>query len=154
MSPPPVWASPPPGERRAVLDNHVTQTLALAQAVSRGDAPQPDVVVWPENSSDLDPYTNADARTAISTAARAIEAPVLVGAVITNPDDPATVLNVGIVWDPVSGPQERYVKQHPVPFGEYVPFRPLLTRLIGRFDLVPRDFVAGSAPGCYRWARC
>lgn len=135
------------GERRAVLDNHVTQTLALAQAVSRGDAPQPDVVVWPENSSDLDPYTNADARTAISTAARAIDAPVLVGAVITNPDDPATVLNVGIVWDPVSGPQERYVKQHPVPFGEYVPFRPLLTRLIGRFDLVPRDFVAGSAPG-------
>ncbi len=135
------------GQRRAVLDNHVTQTLKLSEAVRRGEAPQPDAVVWPENSSDLDPFTNSDARAAITTAARAIDAPILVGAVITNPADPTTVLNVGIVWDPQSGPQQRYVKQHPVPFGEYVPFRPLLTRVIGRFDLVPRDFVAGTEPG-------
>lgn len=134
-------------ERRAVLDNHVTQTLKLAEAVRRGDEPAPDAVVWPENSSDLDPYTQDDARTAISTAARAIDAPILVGAVVTNPADPTTVLNVGIVWDPQTGPQQRYVKQHPVPFGEYVPFRSVLTRFIGRFDLVPRDFAAGSEPG-------
>jgi apolipoprotein N-acyltransferase len=45
-------------ERRAVLDNHVAATLALAQRVSRGEAPQPDLVLWPENSSDIDPLRN------------------------------------------------------------------------------------------------
>ncbi len=133
--------------RRAVLDNHVQQTFALAQAVAAGDAPAPDAVIWPENASDLDPFAAADARTAIGAAAKAIAAPILVGAVITNPDDPTTVKNVGIVWDPTQGPGQMYVKQHPVPFGEYVPLRPLLTRLIGRFDLVPRDFVAADEPG-------
>ncbi|MFN8126308.1 MAG: apolipoprotein N-acyltransferase [Candidatus Nanopelagicales bacterium] len=135
------------GQRRAVLDNHVAQTLALADAVRQGAAPQPEAVVWPENSSDVDPFAARDAAAAISTAARAIDAPILVGAVVTNPEDPTTVLNVGVVWDPVTGPGPRYVKQHPVPFGEYVPFRGLLTRFIGRFDLVPRDFVAGTDPG-------
>lgn len=138
------------GQRREVLDNHVTQTFRLAEAVARGQVPQPQVVVWPENASDLDPYTQIDAREAIDSAARAIDAPILVGAVVTNPADRNTVLNVGIVWDPRTGPGDRYVKQHPVPFGEYVPFRPLLTRLIGRFDLVPRDFAAGDRPGDLR----
>ncbi len=135
------------GQRRQVLDNHVAQTLKLADAVRLGEVPQPDLVIWPENASDLDPYSQRDAAVAIDTAVRAIGVPILVGAVVTNPDDPRTVLNVGIVWDPVAGPTARYVKQHPVPFGEYVPFRSLLTRFIGRFDLVPSDFAAGAQPG-------
>ncbi len=135
------------GQRREVLDNHVRQTIELAGAVGRGEVSQPDFVIWPENSSDLDPYTARDAAAAISAAARAIGVPILVGAVVTNPADPDQVLNVSIVWDPVTGPGARYVKQHPVPFGEYVPFRDVLTRVIGRFDLVPRDFAPGDLPG-------
>ena len=135
------------GQRREVLDNHVRETVALAEAVRRGEQPQPDIVIWPENASDLDPYRAADAASAIDAAAKAIAAPILVGAVVTNPDDPDTVLNVGIVWDPRTGPGPRYAKQHPVPFGEYVPFRDVLTRVIGRFDLVPRDFAAGDVAG-------
>ena len=133
--------------RRAVLDNHVNKTIELAEAVSAGDEPQPEAVIWPENASDLDPLAQADAALQITRAARAIAAPILVGAVTTNPDDPNTALNVGIVWDPETGPGETYVKQHPVPFGEYVPARDFLTSVIGRFDLVPRDFVAGTEPG-------
>lgn len=135
------------GERREVLDNHVAQTFALAEAVAAGREPQPAAVIWPENASDLDPFTAPDARAAIDAAAKAIQAPILVGAVITNQEDPQTVLNVGIVWDPQTGPGQIYVKQHPVPFGEYVPLRSVLTRFIGRFDLVPRDFAAGQQPG-------
>ena len=48
-------------ERRAVLDNHVDATLELADRVDAGDAPQPDLVVWPENSSDIDPYADPSA---------------------------------------------------------------------------------------------
>jgi apolipoprotein N-acyltransferase len=66
-------------QRRAVLDNHVNATLDLARRVKAGQAPQPDLVVWPENSSDIDPITNADARGLITQAAQAVNAPILVG---------------------------------------------------------------------------
>ena len=59
-------------QRRAVLDNHVQRTLELADAVAAGEQPQPDVVLWPENSSDIDPYLNEDAARQIDRAADAI----------------------------------------------------------------------------------
>lgn len=133
--------------RRAVLDNHVTQTLDLARAVAEGRAEQPDFVLWPENASDIDPFTDASAAAAITAAARAVDAPILVGAVISVPDDPQGVWNVGIVWDPDTGPTQMYIKTHPVPFGEYIPFRDFLAQHIARFDRIPRDFRAGTEPG-------
>ena len=86
-------------QRRAVLDNHVQQTLRLAADVQAGRAPAPDLVVWPENSSDIDPYRNADAAADIAAAARAVGAPILVGAVVQGPG--RFVSNTAIVWDPV-----------------------------------------------------
>ena len=141
------------GDTRAlVLSNHVRETERLAADVRAGRSPQPDLVIWPENASDLDPYANPDARQAIQQAADAIGAPVLVGAVVTKPDDPTHIWNVGIVWQPASGgqgggPTSFYVKQHPVPFGEWVPFRDVLAKVISRFDRVPRDFAAGDSTG-------
>jgi apolipoprotein N-acyltransferase len=140
-------------QRRAVLDNHVRATEELALQVSAGAQPQPVAVIWPENSSDIDPLRNADAAAQIDRAADAIGAPILVGGVVVNPadpprdDHPGTILNVSLVWDPVTGPGESYVKRHPVPFGEYLPFRELLSRFITRFDRIPRDFAAGDEVG-------
>lgn len=134
-------------QRREVLDNHVRQTLYLAEDVAAGEYPQPDFVLWPENAADIDPFRNDDARAAIDAAARAIGAPLLVGAVLDDPDDDRYVYNVGIVWDPVTGPGDSYTKRNLVPFGEYVPFRGVLASVISRFDRVPRDFVAGTEPG-------
>jgi apolipoprotein N-acyltransferase len=133
--------------RRAVLDNHVKQTLNLARDVSRGLVQQPDMVIWPENASDLDPYQVPSVAAAITAAARAVKAPILVGTVVFPPGDSQGVWNAGIVWDPQTGPGERYIKNHPVPFGEYIPLRSVIARLVGRFDRVPRDFRAGSQPG-------
>lgn len=132
--------------RRAVLDGHVAQTLALAQEVDAGTAPQPAFVLWPENASDIDPFTDPAAAAAISAAARAVGAPILVGAVVDAPD-PTRVWNTGVVWSPTTGPGERYVKTHPVPFGEYIPFRDQLAGLTDRFDRIARDFAAGDTPG-------
>ena len=134
------------GQREAVLRNHVDATLALAADVQAGVVPQPDLAVWPENSSDIDPFRDPSAYDLIDSAVRAIAVPTLVGLVVAT-DDARRVLNVGVVWDPESGPGERYVKRHPVPFGEYVPFRSALARVISRFDRVPRDFAAGDQPG-------
>ncbi|MGX5655337.1 apolipoprotein N-acyltransferase [Geodermatophilus nigrescens] len=131
--------------RRAVLDNHVQQTLDLAARVAAGDEAQPDLVVWPENSSDIDPYTNDDAARAISRAAGAIGAPILVGAVVEGPGE--YLSNTGIVWDPESGPGDTYVKRHPVPLAEYVPARAFFRFFSDKVDLVRRDFTHGTEVG-------
>jgi apolipoprotein N-acyltransferase len=132
-------------QRAAVLRNHVDATQQLAADVAAGRVPRPDLVVWPENASDLDPFTVPAASALISGAVRAIGVPVLVGAVLDGPG--AELSNAGIVWDPSTGPGQRYVKQHPVPFGEYMPFRSLLRRLSAKVDLVPRDFTQGRRTG-------
>jgi apolipoprotein N-acyltransferase len=132
-------------QRRAVLDNHVAGTLDLARAVAAGRAPQPDLVVWPENASDIDPLRNADASARISEAVAAIRAPILVGAVLDGPGDQAR--NVGIVWQSGTGAGDMYVKRHPVPFAEYVPLRSVARMVTSEVDRVSADFVAGSRPG-------
>lgn len=133
--------------RRQVLDNHVEQTLLLARKVRTGVAEQPAFVLWPENSTDLDPFQDPSVGADINRAAVAINAPILVGAVVAVPGNPLGSWNMGVVWDPVTGPGARYIKNHPVPFGEYVPLRKELTPILGRFDQIPRDFLAGDKPG-------
>lgn len=134
-------------DRREVLRRHVEQTLTLSRDVEEGTVAQPNFVIWPENSSDIDPLRDAQAAAEISRAAKSIGVPILVGAVLIIND--SSVANVSIVWDPENGPGEIYTKQRPVPFGEYIPFRPILTQIIGRFDRIPRDFIAGDESGVF-----
>lgn len=135
-------------QRRAVLDNHVNATLELAERVKADPDLQPDMVVWPENASDIDPLRNADAAELIDQAAQAIGAPILVGGLLLEPEP--NVSNVGIVWDPVTGPGERYTKRHPVPFAEYIPLRDIARMLTSAVDLQPRDFAAGTEVGALK----
>ncbi len=132
-------------QRAAVLRNHVEATHRLAADVRAGRTTRPDLVLWPENASDLDPFRVPSAYAAIDDAVRDVGVPVLVGALLDGPA--GQVRNSGIVWDPVTGPGETYVKQHPVPFGEYVPMRSLLRRVTDKVDLVPRDFARGDRTG-------
>ncbi|GAC1404583.1 MAG: apolipoprotein N-acyltransferase [Mycobacterium sp.] len=136
-------------QRRAVLDNHVNETMQLSNDVHAGRAPQPMVVMWPENSSDIDPLVNADARDEISTAAAAINAPILVGAVMAapgySPDKPVSTNSV-IVWNPGSGPADRHDKQIIQPFGEYLPWRSFF-RHLSEFADRAGYFVPGDGNG-------
>ncbi|WP_243719305.1 apolipoprotein N-acyltransferase [Actinomadura sp. 7K534] len=137
------------GQRKAVLNNHVRVTRELAARVRAGEVARPELVVWPENASDLDPYSDPEAYNAIDAAVKDVGVPVLVGALTDTPDG-EQVENRGIVWDPKSGPGDYYVKRHPVPFGEYLPFRDVLTKLITRFERIPRDFAKGTRSGVMR----
>ncbi|MFC1416066.1 apolipoprotein N-acyltransferase [Streptacidiphilus cavernicola] len=138
------------GRPMQVLQNHVRATDALAARVAAGKAEQPQLVIWPENSSDVDPYTTPEAYNAIQQAVDTIKAPILVGALVDGPD-PQHVQNEGIVWAPSNsatpGPGAHYTKQHPVPFGEYVPFRAVLSKYITRLQRVARDFAPGTRTG-------
>jgi apolipoprotein N-acyltransferase len=133
-------------ERRAVLNNHVKATRDLADQVAAGKVRQPDLVLWPENSTDIDPFQDPSVMRDISGAVDAIGAPTLVGAMVTGPG-PIDVKNEGIVWIPGVGPTNSYAKMHPVPFGEYIPMRKFLAKHIQRLNEIPRDMVPGSRYG-------
>lgn len=132
-------------QRQAVLNNHVNATRALAADVRQGKVKQPDFVIWPENASDIDPFTNPSAGRAIQAAVNDVGVDVLVGAVLEKSDTELT--NTGVVWTPGQGATDRYSKLHLVPFGEFVPFRSVIAPLVGRLDRVRRDFVPGDRPG-------
>ncbi len=135
------------GRPLMVLNNHVDATLQLARDIKAGKARKPDLVIWPENSSDLDPFQYGEAYDRIQEAVRAVGVPILVGALVDHPGKSGYIDNKGIVWDPVTGPGASYAKQHPVPFGEYVPFRDQLSKVISRLQRVPRDFYPGDRTG-------
>ncbi|MET7754704.1 apolipoprotein N-acyltransferase [Streptomyces sp. NPDC005389] len=134
-------------QRRAVLDNHVARTRELAEDVKAGRAPQPDFVLWPENSSDIDPYANADAADVIDGAVRAIGAPTVIGAVIA--PETGKLRNTLIEWDPDRGPVATYDKRHVQPFGEYIPMRSFVRIFNSNVDRVSRDFGAGTKVGVF-----
>jgi len=107
-----------------------------------------DLVVWPENATDLDPLTSARAAATIDGLAREMDAPFVLGA-ITERD--GLLFNSTLLWAPQVGVQDIYDKKHPVPFGEYVPDREfwqaLAPDLIG---LIQRDYEIGTRDGVFR----
>jgi apolipoprotein N-acyltransferase len=122
----------------AVTQNHVSATTKLAGEVAAGTARKPDLVVWPENSTDIDPTLYPPVYQEIASAASAVGVPVLVGAVLENP-----LRNAGVLWLPGQGPTDIYVKRRLVPFGEYIPFRGLISKITSLTQLQPQDFVPG-----------
>ncbi|MCV7340345.1 apolipoprotein N-acyltransferase [Mycobacterium haemophilum DSM 44634] len=133
-------------QRRAVLDNHVRETLRLAEDVRAGIVPQPQFVIWPEDASDIDPLVNGDAGQEIAATAAAIGAPILVGTVLDVPgrmQRAPEYTNTVIVWNPGTGPADRHDKEIVQPFGEYLPMPWLFKHLSGYADrashIVPRQ---------------
>ncbi len=122
-----------------VTQNHANATKALAAQVAAGRRPAPDLVIWPENSTDLDPSRYPPIYATIGSAVRAIGRPVLVGALLENP-----LRNTGQLWLPGRGPVATYVKRQLVPFGEYIPFRGLLRHITSLVSLQPVNFTAGD----------
>lgn len=139
-------------QRLAVLGNDVRETRRLADDVRAGRAPQPDVVVWPEDASEIDPILNPEAAQEISVAVEAVGAPILVGTVLDVPNrttvDPAQT-NTVIVWNPKTGPGDRHDKRIVQPFGEYLPWRGFFKQLSGMADLAGY-IVPGKGSGVVR----
>lgn len=132
-------------QRRAVLDNHANGTLNAAELVAQGEIAQPDLVIWPENASDIDPIRNGDAAVVIDEALTTIDAPLIVGAVLQEPE--GYVSNASLLYVPGEGIVDRYVKQRPVPFAEYIPYRDFFRFFSDKVDLVTTDFAKGEESG-------
>lgn len=114
---------------KEVFYNHVLETKkALA---NKG---QIDFILWPENSVDVDPYTNADVFSQLET----FEQPLIIGAIVRKN---GKLLNTSILWGDTN--QGIYVKQHLTPFGEYIPLRSIASKISPLVDRV-NDFSPGD----------
>ena len=121
-----------------VTQNHAAATLKLAAQVEAGKLPAPALVIWPENSTDLDPFQDPYTYSQLAATVAAIGRPILVGEVLNNPRR-----NVGQLWVPGRGPTTIYVKRELVPFGEYIPFRGIISSFSSLPSLQPVDFTPG-----------
>lgn len=106
-----------------------------------------DVVVWPENASDIDPLRNPEAAAVVTEVVRGMGAPLVVGTITR---DGSETYNSMLLWDfdetiGQSVVRDQYDKIHPVPFAEYLPardfFYPLAPSL---FQMIPRDYSFGQ----------
>ena len=121
-------------EDRAVATNLMSLTREAL-----GDGPVPDLVVWPENAFDRDPWEpeGADLAPIAVEAGRLTAGRLLAGVNRIGPRDRTfenSQVHIGANGEVV----DVYVKQQYVPFGEYVPWRSVL----GDFPplrQVPRD---------------
>jgi len=106
-----------------------------------------DVVMWPENASDVDPLRYPDAAALVSEVSREMGAPLVVGTITREGEE---TFNSMLLWefDEASGRdivRDQYDKIHPVPFAEYLPWRDFFYPLApSLFDMVPRDYSFGQ----------
>jgi apolipoprotein N-acyltransferase len=126
------------GERAAIFERH----LALSRTVPAGSV---DFVVWPEGSTGfaVDPVLFPEIRDLIGAEARRIGAAFLVGG--DRPVSETEWINANVLFDTSGEIAGEYRKQHPVPFGEYIPARPLFD-WIPDLRRVPRDMIRGEGP--------
>ncbi|XAS75299.1 apolipoprotein N-acyltransferase [Dermatophilaceae bacterium Sec6.4] len=134
-------------QREGVLNYHAETTARAAAMVRSGTIPQPDLVVWPENASDIDPTRNADAMTKILRSVAVVKAPLILGAVLNQPAP--DVSNASLLFLPGQGLVAQYIKQHPVPFAEYIPDRSFFAHFSDKVNLVKVDFAKGKKTGLF-----
>ena len=115
---------------KAVFYNHLERTQVELAKDSKVD-----FVLWPENSVDVDPFTNEDVKQALNS----INKPLIIGAVLGKGNK---FLNTSILWGGELPPI--YIKQHLTPFGEYIPLRSLASLISPYTDRVT-DFEPGQS---------
>ena len=119
-----------------VFYRHLTAT---EEALSGGK--KPDLIIWPENSVDVDPFNIPKIGSAITSLVDKSEVPLIIGAVLRTEGQ---LQNASVLWEPKVGATTRYIKRHLTPFGEVMPLRSTLTFFSDLPNQV-EDFTPGNA---------
>jgi len=118
----------------AVFNMHVTETLRAVEKKENYN-----VIIWPENSVDVDPYKSVDVQRSLASLNTLTNKPIVIGAVLSNGNK---VENASILWN--KGDVSTYIKQHLTPFGEYIPLRSIAKYFSPFVDDV-KDFSPGTS---------
>ncbi len=124
-----------------LYDKEITIIESHADLTSTIPPGSVDLVVWPESSVGIDPTTDERAGALMSTAAREVGVPMIVGANLDVDNDHYKVM--ALLVSPAGEIVDRYQKTHLVPFGEYIPARSLID-WVPMLDQVPRDAIPAS----------
>ena len=119
---------------KAVFNMHVKETIRAIK-----EKEDFNLIIWPENSVDVDPFRNADVRSSLSAINEETGKPIIIGAVLGTDK---RIENASLLWD--KGEVSTYIKQHLTPFGEYIPLRSI-ARYFSPFVDDVQDFSPGTS---------
>ena len=130
-------------ERQIIYESHLNLTKTISESNFFNGSANARLIIWPESSTGFsnDPLINVDTLNEISIEAARLDAYFLIGG--DRPIDSDYFENYGILVNTSGNIEGQYLKQHPVPFGEYIPFRKYL-EWIPPLALVPRDMNRGG----------
>lgn len=132
-------------EPGTILQNHLDASQIVIES-----GQQIDLLVWPENASDLDPLRSPQARSKINELSNQLDAPFVFGTITKRGEE---TFNSTILWDPTVGPIDFYDKKQPVPFAEYAPDREFWRMFApDLIDMIPRGYSFGTRDGIYELA--
>lgn len=126
-----------PEVREEILRRYERLTLKAGEA---GAA----LIVWPETAIPYLIGADAPIRARVEALARKTGSQLLVGSVDAEPASPPRYFNSAFHVAPDRGIAEKYDKIHLVPFGEYIPLRPLLGFVDKLAQGAIGDFLAGQ----------
>lgn len=131
-------------ERGTFLRNHLEATSLLSDHPLKNEI---DLIVWPENASDLNPQTSPLAMTQIRSVLASYKVPVILGAIT---ESGGAYFNSSLYYSPEGDQIDQYDKKRPVPFAEYVPDREFWNQLApDLIGLVTRDYAFGTRDGIF-----
>ncbi len=129
-------------DRGSILRNH----LSASEQIPNSEIGDIDLIVWPENASDIDPLRNPDIQEQIEDYVAEYSAPLIFGTIT---ERNGQVFNSSLYWDN-EGLRDYYDKKRPVPFAEYVPHREFYRFFAADLiDLINRDYSFGVRDGIY-----
>lgn len=133
----------------AVFENHLRSTVDYLTSHRK----EPKVILWPENSIDVDPFKDPIVRDQLQSVVDEFNVPFIVGAVLKHGSN---FQNASILWQPEIGPTTIYIKRHLTPFGEYIPLRTIAEVVSpyakGVVDFVPGDLIVIHRVGQAKFA--
>jgi apolipoprotein N-acyltransferase len=114
-----------------VFKRHLDQSLSSIQPN------EVNLIIWPENSVDVDVNKNPEVNNSIKNLSMLLNTPLLIGAVTKSAEGPK---NQSILYN--YDKEQIYTKRYLTPFGEYLPLRSV-ARKLSKYANQITDFKAG-----------
>ena len=122
---------------------------ALEKTTLEAAAAKPELILWPEAVTPFPARDHAEVRSFVESLARKAGAPLLLGSIVVEGrgEPGERWFNGALLATPDEGVRrDFYAKRQLVPFGEFVPLRPVLGWLQKFVPIGPDDFGRGDDP--------